>query len=122
MHTNDDALSEIVLLAGGDLGARARVLHAANEADLELVTTSVEGMLDALEASTVRVLIIDLDEARAAGLGALNSARARGLAPARVLGFFSHVDDELGEQARSAGCEALPRGRFWRTLPQLLGG
>jgi len=122
MHSNDEAPRDVVLLAGGDLGARARVLRAANQAGLELVTSSIEGLLDALQASTVGVLIIDLDEAGAAGLAALNDARARGSSPERVLGFYSHVDDRLGERARATGCEALPRGRFWRTLPQLLGG
>jgi hypothetical protein len=38
-----------------------------------------------------------------------------------VVGFASHVDDELMAAARAAGCrDVLPRSRFFRSLPELV--
>jgi hypothetical protein len=40
----------------------------------------------------------------------------------RVIGFGSHVDDALLNDARTAGCaEVLPRSRFFRRLAELGG-
>jgi hypothetical protein len=38
---------------------------------------------------------------------------------ARVVGFASHVDTRLIDAATAAGCEVLPRSRFFRDLPDL---
>lgn len=39
-----------------------------------------------------------------------------------VIGFGSHVDDALLDEARAAGCaEVLPRSRFFRRLADLAG-
>ena len=39
----------------------------------------------------------------------------------RVIGYLSHVEQELARQAREAGCtEILPRSAFVQRLPQLL--
>jgi len=39
-----------------------------------------------------------------------------------VIGFASHVDDDLMRAARAAGCaEVLPRSRFFRRLAELAG-
>jgi hypothetical protein len=43
------------------------------------------------------------------------------LAGRRIIGFGSHVDNELLEAARAAGCtEVLRRSEFFRRLPELL--
>jgi hypothetical protein len=40
---------------------------------------------------------------------------------APVIGFASHVDDELIDAARAAGCrDVLPRSRFFRRLPEIV--
>ena len=45
------------------------------------------------------------------------------IAAARTIGFGSHVDRELLEQARTAGCdEVLPRSEFFRRARELLIG
>jgi hypothetical protein len=41
---------------------------------------------------------------------------------ARTIGFGSHVDADLLDAARAAGCdEVLPRSQLFRRLPGLLG-
>ncbi len=40
----------------------------------------------------------------------------------RTIGFASHVDKDLLERARAAGCdEVLPRSRFFSRVGELLG-
>ncbi|MGH2820888.1 MAG: hypothetical protein ACRDJ5_09565, partial [Actinomycetota bacterium] len=79
------------------------------------------GLRAALASDPPSVLVLDLDQGRDEVLSELEAARGEGAAAGRVVGYFSHVDEPLGAAARAAGCEALPRGRFWRELPELLG-
>ena len=45
-----------------------------------------------------------------------------GLEGVRTIGFGSHVDHELLDAARAAGCgEVLPRSRFFARLDHILG-
>jgi hypothetical protein len=58
------------------------------------------------------VVIIDLS--RASQLPAMVGTR--------VIGYGSHVDDELLARARDAGIEAMPRSRFFRDIAGLVAG
>jgi hypothetical protein len=101
--------------------ARARLERAAADAGAELYSTSPGKMVDAIGAERPDIIVLDLDGGGAAVLDSLTEARAAGLATGRVVGYFSHVDGSLRAQAQAAGCRALPRGRFWSTLPEELG-
>jgi DNA-binding response OmpR family regulator len=104
-----------VLFVGDDLLARARVEEAAKRsgANVQVVTTEEVGRM-VVESDAL--VLVDLDRAGPDGLAGLSEAAGR----ARVIGYFSHVDEELGRRARAEGLEALPRGRFWRELPEIL--
>ena len=39
---------------------------------------------------------------------------------ARVIGYGSHVDDDLLTRARAAGIDAMPRSRFFRDIAGLV--
>lgn len=114
--------SQVVLLVGGDLLATARLERAAVDAGVELRVTSPSHMVDALRAQRPDLVVLDLDLGRAGVLESLADARAEGLTPGRVVGYFSHVDGSLRAQATAAGCRALPRGRFWSRLAEELAG
>src|SRR5689334_4807030 len=74
----------------------ADLADAATAADLVVVDLSRPGVLDAL--------------ADVAGLGV------------RVIGFGSHVDREVLEDAQAAGCsQVLARSAFFAQIGQLLG-
>ena len=61
------------------------------------------------------VVVVDLG--RPAVLEALGRISA-----GRTIGFGSHVDRELLDQARTAGCdEVMPRSEFFRRARELLG-
>ena len=106
-----------IVLASDDLNARARVLAAAADLDVDLVTVGPTGFSGAL--SSAALLILDLDRGREPALDELGAVAADDL-PRSVVGFLSHVDAGLAAAARAAGCKAIPRGRFWGELPDLL--
>jgi DNA-binding response OmpR family regulator len=106
------------VLVGADLMARARVERAAAASGYALATAPAGGLGDALRGHAPALVILDLDAGGRGALEELERARAQGQVT-RAVGFFSHVDAELGAAARAAGCDALPRGRFWRALPEI---
>lgn len=110
-----------VLLIGSDLMARERIRSAAAHLGMKSVSAAPVDMIDALRSEAPDVLVLDLDEGRDALLADLETARADKLTPDVVIGFYSHVDAELGRAAEDAGCRAVRRGRFWASLPDLLG-
>ena len=84
-----------------DLADRSRIEAAVPE------VTFVKSLDDLAGAD---VAIIDLS--RTPELPAIDARR--------VVGFGSHVDDELLARARAAGIEAMPRSRFFRDIAAAL--
>jgi hypothetical protein len=110
-----------VVLIGGDLMAKSRVQDAAARAGVEVVSVSPEKASAALSSADPHLVIVDLDGLDPEVLEQLTTMLTPGDKQPRVVGFFSHVDDKLRERALSAGIEPLPRGRFWRSLSELIG-
>lgn len=111
----DDRLAIVVSI---DLLARSRIEDAAARAGWRLESARADDLVERLASARPNLLVLDLD---AGGRALLDEVAAAGEAlPPRVVGFFSHVDAELRAAAVAAGCEAMPRGKFWRTLPDLL--
>jgi hypothetical protein len=97
-----------------DLMDRSRIEAAARAAGrtIEFVGTPVE--LLSIATTSGDVVIVDL-----ASPGVLDVLP--GLRTTRTIGFGSHVDHELLEAARAAGCEeVLPRSVMFRRLPRVL--
>ena len=79
--------------------------------DVEFVATPAD-----LAATASEVVVLDLG--RPGVLDALPSLAGR-----RTIGFGSHVDRELLDAARTAGCdEVMPRSEFFRRARELLEG
>ena len=100
-----------VLLVARDLNARAR-LEAAGHT---VMGVAPDALATTLAGGTPEAVVVDLDEAGVAAVELAMQANAQ-----RVVAFFSHVDADLGEEARRAGAEVYPRGRFWRDLADIL--
>jgi hypothetical protein len=94
-----------------DLMDRSKVLAA-----FPLVSLIARPQDLAQEASDADLVLVDLN--RAGVLDAVSSAMATGWR-ARVVGFASHVDEEVLSSAGAAGVEALPRSVFFRRLPAM---
>jgi DNA-binding NarL/FixJ family response regulator len=103
-----------------DLFFAAKMLETAKHIGLTLKTASTADALLALARETAPGLVIVDLNARAGGVEAIERLRAAGNA-APVVAFLSHVQVELAERARAAGCaQVLPRSQFTRDLPQIL--
>jgi len=84
---------------------------------LEMVTTG-EQLLKSAAASPAALIIVDLN----ARQGALEAIEQLGKSdgqgnPRRVIAFLSHVQTDLAERARAAGCQdVMPRSKFTQNL------
>jgi CheY-like chemotaxis protein len=107
-----------------DLFFLAKMTETARQTGVELKTVSnTDAFLLEAAANPAGTLLLDLN-ARGNPLAAL--ARLRENAPPaaarrRVIAFLSHVQTDLAEQARAAGCdEVMPRSKFTMELPRIL--
>jgi anti-anti-sigma regulatory factor len=75
------------------------------------------------DASPPAVLVVDLTDVRFDGTAILQALAADELLGGmRTLAFFSHVDTEVGERARTGGFDlVVPRSRMAREGAQLVG-
>jgi CheY-like chemotaxis protein len=108
-----------VLALVDDVFFQAKMLETARHVGVELETFSTgDAFLAAARQGAPALLIVDLN-ARGA-LEVLDLLRATGN-QRPVMAFLSHVQVELAERARAAGCEqVLPRSKFTQNLPAIL--
>jgi len=132
-----------------DLFFLAKVRETAKQVGVALETTTTgEQLVKAAEASPGALILVDLN-ARQGALDAVqricsplstgNAASAGGPSaqslptvptpagragnPRRVIAFLSHVQTDLAESARAAGCsEVMPRSKFTQNLAEILRG
>jgi CheY-like chemotaxis protein len=102
-----------------DIFFLAKMQETAKQAGVALATAgTAEALAEAARANETSLLIVDLN-ARGS-IEAVEKLRATGNT-LPVIAFFSHVQAELGERARAAGCEqVMPRSKFSRELPEIL--
>jgi hypothetical protein len=93
----------IVVAYAPDLADRSRIDAALP--DVTFVKTPAD-----LDAADADIVIIDLSR----------TPELPSTSAVRVVGYGSHVDDELLTRARAAGIEAMPRSRFFRDIAGLL--
>ena len=107
-----------VLVWTVDLFFQMKILETAKQLGIELKTV---GTADALlaEAQGAKLVLLELD-ARGSALEAVAQLRSAGNR-LPVIAFLSHVQVELAERARAAGCtEVMPRSKFTQNLPAIL--
>jgi CheY-like chemotaxis protein len=111
-----------VLALVDDLFFQARMLETARQVGIELKTVSTgDAFLAEAAQSSTGLLIVDLN-VRQGGIEALERLRAAGN-QRPVIAFLSHVQVELAERARAAGCQqVLPRSKFTQNLAAILTG
>jgi CheY-like chemotaxis protein len=102
-----------------DLFFQMKLAETAKQLGVEVkVATNGDALLGLMESGPTLV-IVDLNS-RSQPLQAIEKLRqTRG--DIRVVGFLSHVQRELAEQAQAAGCsEVLPRSSFTQNLAAIL--
>jgi len=109
-----------VLALVDDLFFQAKMTETARRVGVALQTVSSgDALVAAAAPQTHRLVLVDLN-ARQGALAAVEQLRAAGNAQP-IVGFLSHVQTELAEKARAAGCqEVLPRSKFTADLAEIL--
>ena len=106
-----------------DLFFQAKLRETAKLAGVTVETaTTGEQLLRAAAASPAALVIVDLN-ARQGALEAVVQLRLPDGPgnPRRVIAFLSHVQTDLAERARAAGCqEVMPRSKFTQNLAAIL--
>lgn len=99
-----------------DIFFQAKMMETAKQASIEMKSFSTgELLLAEFEKQQPKLVVVDLN-ARQSPMEVIAAVRAR-LAGIRVIGFFSHVQAELAQRARDAGCtEVMPRSKFTKEL------
>jgi CheY-like chemotaxis protein len=102
-----------------DLFFQMKVAETAKHLGLELkVATNGDALVGLLEPLP-NLVIVDLN-ARCQPLGVIERVRAA-QKDLWVVGFLSHVQRDLAEQAQAAGCnEVMPRSAFTQNLSAIL--
>lgn len=106
-----------------DLFFHAKVAETARLVGVELkIFSAAQPMLAEMEKETPKLVLLDLNarEDAISAIGAAKQMQPPG-AEIPVIAFLSHVQTELAERARAAGCqEVMPRSLFTRNLATIL--
>jgi CheY-like chemotaxis protein len=105
-----------------DIFFQAKISETAKHLGAELrFCASPDALAAEIAKSKPDLLLVDLN-ARANPFDAIS--RAKSEAPGvPIIAFLSHVQTELAERARAAGCdEVMPRSKFTRDLATILAG
>jgi PleD family two-component response regulator len=114
---------EIVLAMLDNLFFAAKINQAAGMAGFEAVyAKNAELGLEKALAKSPRLIIVDLNANTGSPLDLIRSLKSNEqLKSIPVIGFFSHVNVELQERARAAGCDrVMARSAFEQSLIRLL--
>lgn len=104
-----------------DLYFQMKLAETAKQLGVELrVAVNADALLGLVEDAP-KLIIVDLNS-RSLPIQAIEKLR-QVRKDVRVVGFLSHVQRELAEQARAAGCdEVMPRSSFTQNLAAILMG
>lgn len=115
-------MSAPILVAVEDLIFLAKIQQAAHHLGVAIETVQPEKLKGRTTELGVRAVIVDLNHSSGKAVEALASLKADpATSQIRILGFASHVQGELIEGARAAGCDqVLARSAFSQQLPHWL--
>ena len=112
-------MAQVVALID-DLFLLSKLLETAKQVGVDLRTCATADALGAeIAQAPPRLVVVDLN-ANSDPLPAFERMRASG-AEIPSIGFLSHVQVDLAERARAAGCrEVMPRSKFTQNLATIL--
>lgn len=122
---DENALSvkPVVIAAVDDIFFSAKIDSAAKIVGVELrQATDAQKLEEELASVTPTLIILDLNSKSCAPLQAIRRIKADPrIRETPLVGFLSHVQVDLHEAAREAGCDQiLPRSIFSANLAQIL--
>jgi CheY-like chemotaxis protein len=115
-------MAATILALVEDLFFLAKIRETAKAVGVTVMTNDAGGSSAAIAEAQPQAILLDLN---CRGLPAVDRIRALKSDPAtrsiRIVGFVSHVQEELISAARAAGCDSImARSAFTQQLPNLL--
>jgi CheY-like chemotaxis protein len=112
-------MAQVVALVD-DLFFQAKLLETAKQVGVEVRTCATPDALDAeIAKAAPQLVVVDLN-ARSGPFEALERLQASG-SQIPLIAFLSHVQVDLAERARAAGCpDVMPRSKFTQNLATIL--
>ena len=107
-----------------DLFFLAKVRETATTLGVTVVAGDPRGGPAAIAEAQPQAIILDLNSCGPSGLVWIHALKSDPAThPIRIVGFASHVQEELITAARAAGCDSvMARSAFTQQLPNLLRG
>lgn len=112
-------MADVVALID-DLFFQSKLLESAKQVGVELRTcATADALAEQISGAAPRLVIVDLN-ARGNPIDAVRRVQSMDR-EIPLIAFLSHVQTELAESARAAGCrEVMPRSKFTRDLATIL--
>ncbi len=113
----------IVVAAVEDLFFSTKIETAARQAGVNLkLALNAQQLIECLGMVVPDLIILDLNSRSCAPIDSIRRIKKEPrLAGVPVIGFFSHVQVELEQAARQAGCDqVIARSAFSSRLPKIL--
>jgi DNA-binding NarL/FixJ family response regulator len=114
-------MTKILIACVEDLFCRSKIEATARHLNVPLQFVGIDDLVKVCKGDRTAAVLMDLSSNgnALAAVRALRRSRATEALP--VIGFLSHVDRKLAEEAQSAGVtQVMPRSQFSETLPDLL--
>ena len=115
-------MAESIVVMMEDLLFLSKIMETAKAIDVKVVRGDAQGGKAALRDAQPQAIILDLNSRTLPAVELIQSLKADpATRPIRIVGFVSHVQEELISAARAAGCDSiLTRSAFTKRLPELL--
>jgi CheY-like chemotaxis protein len=112
-------MAQVVALVD-DLFFQMKLIETAKQLGVELRTcTTPDALAAEIEARVPKLIVVDLN-AHSNPLEAIERVRTSNQ-EIPLIGFLSHVQVDLAERARAAGClDVMPRSKFTQNLATIL--
>lgn len=112
-----------ILAIVDDIFFLAKIRETARHlGDITVEPASPDALQDKLAGNAARALVVDLNHSSGKAIAVLEKVRNNPSARTiPVIAFVSHVQTDLAQAARTAGCErVMARSTFSQQLPMLL--
>ena len=118
-------MSRTIIAVVDDLFFASKIKGTAEQVGVVVsFPRSAREVLEAARQDSPTLIVCDLNSQRIDPLALAKELKSDAhLAHISLLGFFSHVQTELQQQAQQAGFDrVMPRSAFAKLLPQILSG
>jgi PleD family two-component response regulator len=123
MQDGEKESPPMIVAAGSDLFFLAKIREAAAHLGMDVAhAKTAESVLEKVRACAPELLTLDLNASRFDPMAIISAVRDdERISALPILGFYSHVNGKLRQDALAAGCDkVVPRSEFAAKLPALL--